>query len=431
MATQTKGQTNMADPREIATEILRQIITQKDTSKLQDLEQTSGTEHGFIKMLTLTTLRRHVFLRKVMRQFIKKKLPAKASFADSAIETGACELLFMDTPDYAVINSYVGLIKKHCDKFVAGLANAVLRRIAADKDILLKHNRGEVFPDSFLEILNNSYSKETISQLQTLAFQEPALTISVKENPQSWAEKLGGQWIDDNSVTLPNAGGIKTLAGFAEGQWWVQDFAASLAVSALPDLKGKRVLDLCAAPGGKTAQLINRGAIVTSLDNSQQRLNTLRQNMERLHFSPQKIICADALNYLQDFSDTPFDAILLDAPCSATGIFRRHPEVLHLKTKFDVLRQAELQKQILEHVSKALAPQGTLIYCTCSIAKEEGEKQISDFLTTHDEFKISPLTSAKFPAIITSEGFIRTLPFHLQSYGGCDAFFVARLTKVK
>ena len=230
---------------------------------------------------------------------------------------------------------------------------------------------------------------------------------------------------------MPNAGGIKTLAGFAEGQWWVQDFAASLAVSALPDLKGKRVLDLCAAPGGKTAQLINRGAIVTSLDNSQQRLNTLRQNMERLHFSPKKIICADALNYLQDFSDTPFDAILLDAPCSATGIFRRHPEVLHLKTKFDVLRQAELQKQILEHVSKALAPQGTLIYCTCSIAKEEGEKQISDFLTTHDEFKISPLTSAKFPAIITSGGFIRTLPFHLQSYGGCDAFFVARLTKVK
>ena len=421
----------MADPREIATEILHQIITQKDTSSLQTLEQTADTEHGFIKMLTLTTLRRHVFLRHVMRQFIKKKLPAKASFADSAIETGACELLFMDTPDYAIINSYVNLIKKHCDKFIAGLANAVLRRIAADKDILLKHNRNEVFPDSFLEILNNSYSKETISQLQTSALQEPALTISVKTNPQYWAEKFGGQWIEDNTITLPNSGKIQSLEGFAEGHWWVQDYAASLAVSTLPDLKGKRVLDLCAAPGGKTAQLINKGALVTSLDNSQQRLNTLRQNMERLHFAPEKIICADALHYLQDFSDTPFDVILLDAPCSATGIFRRHPEVLHLKTKFDVLRQAELQKQILEHISKALAPQGTLIYCTCSIAKEEGEKQISNFLTTHDEFKISPLTSEKFPAIITPEGFIRTLPFHLVSYGGCDAFFIARLTKVK
>ncbi len=421
----------MADPREIATEILRQIFTQKDPSSLQDLEQSSGTEHGFIKMLTLTSLRRHVFLRKVMRQFIKKKLPAKAAFADSAIEAGACELLFMDTPDYAVINSYVNLVKKHCDKYLAGFANAVLRRISSEKDILLKHNRSEVFPDSFLEILNNSYSKETISQLQVSALQEPALTISVKDNPQSWAEKLEGQWISENSITLPNAGKIQSLEGYASGQWWVQDYAASLAVSVLPDLKGKRVLDLCAAPGGKTAQLINQGAIVTSLDNSQQRLNTLRQNMERLHFSPQKIICADALNYLQTFTDKPFDVILLDAPCSATGIFRRHPEVLHLKTKFDVLRQAELQKQILEHISKALVPQGTLIYCTCSIAKEEGEKQISDFLTTHNEFKISPLTSKKFPAIITPEGFIRTLPFHLQSYGGCDAFFVARLTKVK
>ena len=421
----------MADPREIATEILHQIITQKDTSSLQTLEQTADTEHGFIKMLTLTTLRRHVFLRHVMRQFIKKKLPAKAFFADFAIEAGICELLFMNSPDYAVINSYVGLIKKHCDKFIAGLANAVLRRIAADKDILLKHNRNEVFPDSFLEILNNSYSKETISQLQTSALQEPALTISVKTNPQYWAEKFGGQWIEDNTITLPNSGKIQSLEGFAEGHWWVQDYAASLAVSTLPDLKGKRVLDLCAAPGGKTAQLINKGALVTSLDNSQQRLNTLRQNMERLHFAPEKIICADALHYLQDFSDTPFDVILLDAPCSATGIFRRHPEVLHLKTKFDVLRQAELQKQILEHISKALAPQGTLIYCTCSIAKEEGEKQISNFLTTHNEFKISPLTSEKFPAIITPEGFIRTLPFHLQSYGGCDAFFVAHLTKVK
>ena len=372
----------MADPRETATEIFRQINTQKDTSNLQALEQNTHTEHGFIKMLTLTTLRRHVFLRKVMNQFIKKKLPAKASFADSAIETGACELLFMDTPDYAIINSYVNLIKKHCDKFIAGLANAVLRRIAADKDILLKHNRDEVFPDSFLEILNNSYIKDTISRLQNAALQEPALTISTKATPQDWAQRLEGQWIDGNSVTLPNSGKVQSLSGFVEGHWWVQDFAASLAVSVLPDLKGKRVLDLCAAPGGKTAQLINKGALVTSLDNSQQRLNTLRQNMERLHFSPEKIICADALNYLQDFSDTPFDVILLDAPCSATGTFRRHPEVLHLKTKFDVLRQAELQKQILANISKALAPQGTLIYCTCSIAKEEGEKQISDFLTS-------------------------------------------------
>ena len=422
----------MADPREIATEILRQIIALKDTSNLQALEQSTNTEHGFIKMLTFTSLRRHVFLRKVMQQFIKKKLPAKAAFADFAIEAGACELLFMDTPDYAVINSYVNLIKKHCDKFIAGLANAVLRRIASEKDILLKHDRNEVFPDSFLEILNNSYSKETIKQLQIEALREPPLTLSVKGNPQEWAQKLDGILLAQNSITLTkNPGKLQPLPGFADGQWWVQDYAASLAVSTLPDLQGKRVLDLCAAPGGKTAQLLNKGAIVTSLDSSQQRLNTLKQNMERLHFSPEKIICGDALNYLQNFSGTPFDIILLDAPCSATGIFRRHPEVMHLKTKFDVLRQAELQKQILENASKALSPNGTLVYCTCSIAKEEGEMQITSFLATHKEFQISPLSSVEFPSIITPEGFIRTLPSHLHQQGGCDSFFIARLTKVK
>lgn len=420
----------MADNREIAVEILRQIITQKNSSQLQTLEQSADTEHGFIKMLTLTTLRHHIFLRKVMRQFIKKPLPAKVSFADSAIEVGACELLFMNTPDYAVINSYVNLIKKHCDKFVAGLANAVLRRIAADKDILLKHNRHEIFPDSFCEILKNSYPQEIITQLQKNALIEAPLNICVKNSPLEWAKKLDGKWIGENSIMLQNSGKIQNLEGYKEGQWWVQDYAASLAVSTLPDLKGKRVLDLCAAPGGKTAQLINKGANVTSLDNSQQRLEILRQNMLRLHFSPERIICADALNYLQDFSDTPYDIILLDAPCSATGIYRRHPEVLHLKTKFDVLRQTELQKQILNNISRALAPQGTLIYCTCSIAKEEGEKQITEFLNSHKEFKISPLSSPQFPNLITPEGFIRTLPIDLTQYDGCDAFFIARLTKV-
>lgn len=420
----------MSDNREIATQILFQTFSKRSFLDFETLDKNPDSDRGFIKMLVMTTTRRYEFIRKVIRQFAPKRLPEKAAYANYALAAAVTELLFMDTPDYAVINSYVSLIKKHCDKYVAGFANAVLRKIAAEKDLLKGHDRGEFFTTAFFELLNKDYSKGMIRRLQEVSLLEPPLAITVKSDPAVWAEKLNGKLLDGNTIILPNSGKIRELPGYAAGEWWVQDYAASLAVSTIKDLQGKRVLDLCAAPGGKTAQLLSRGAKVTSLDNSQQRLKILRENMERLQLQPEQIVCADALDYLQNFDNEPYDIILLDAPCSGTGIFRRHPELVHIKNLQDTIRQAELQKQILSATDKALKTGGILVYCTCSIAKNEGELQIDAFLQTHANFQIQPLNHPRFPEMVTEQGYLRTLPHQLTEFGGCDAFFIAQLTKV-
>ena len=208
---------------------------------------------------------------------------------------------------------------------------------------------------------------------------------------------------------------------FLSGLIYMQEASASFPVTVLDPKPGERVLDLCAAPGGKTAQLLSAGAKVTSLDCSEERLNILKDNLKRLKLEPENIVCADAIDYLKNFKSTPFDAVLLDAPCSATGVFRRHPEILYNKTIDDVIKQAHLQQAILAHISPALKPKGELVYCTCSIAKAEGEEQIKNFITTHKDFKIIPLTK--------TTDFIRTLPFEYTQTGGCDAFFIAKLLK--
>lgn len=421
----------MSDNREIATEILFQTFSKRSFLDFSLMDKNPDSDRSFIKMLVMTTTRRYEFIRKVIRQFAAKKLPEKSAYANYALAAAVTELLFMETPDYAVINSYVNLIKKYCDKYVAGFANAVLRKIATEKELLKEHDRGEFFSAAFFELLNQDYPKFVIRKMQEISLTEPPLAITVKSNPALWAEKLNGQHLDGNTILLSDAGRIRELPGYMDGSWWVQDYAASLAVNALTNLKDKRILDLCAAPGGKTAQLLSQGANVTSLDNSQQRLNILRENMQRLNLQPQQIICADALNYLQDFKGEPFDAILLDAPCSGTGIFRRHPELVHIKNRQDIIRQAGLQKQILAVAGNALKPGGVLIYCTCSIAKLEGEDQINSFIISHPEFKIQPLAQERFPEFITPEGYLRTLPHHLEEFGGCDAFFIAKLIKVK
>lgn len=386
-------------------------------------------ETAFSKMLFATTCRHACSLQTLIASFVHKKIPAKYQQAETILLTATAEILFMDSPDYAVINEYVNIAKKHHLTPLSGFINAVLRNIIRQKETLLKNYRQIFFPPSFKEILSLDYTPQTISDIERVSCTQPPLNITVKQDSSSWAQTLHGTAIDSQSLALSASGKIETLAGYKEGLWWVQDYAASLAVKQFSNLKNKRVLDLCAAPGGKTAQLISAGAKVTSLDSSRQRLETLAQNMDRLHFEPEKIICADALRYLSEFQDEPFDAILLDAPCSATGVFRRHPEIVHLKTPEDIKTQATLQYQILQNIPSALKNGGELVYCTCSIAKQEGEQQITRFISEHPQFKIIPLQNSKEPNIITPEGFIRTLPFHFADIGGCDSFFIAKLRK--
>ena len=393
------------------------------------LPEDKAEQSAFDKMLILTVCRNAVALNKIISLFLKRKIPNKQALAQTILLTATAEILFMDSPDYAVLNSYVAIAKKNCGKVISGFINAVLRQISLQKEDLKTHFQPAFFTPDFYKLLAKNYDSQTIKKIEQEALRQPPLNITVKKDSSFWAQKLNGKAVNFHTVSLNPSGNIENLEGYQDGQWWVQDIAASLAVNQFSNLQGQRVLDLCAAPGGKSAQLINAGAKVTSLDCSMARLATLKDNLARLHLSAEAIICADVLSYLSNFNQQPFDAILLDAPCSATGVFRRHPELVHLKTVQDVSKQALLQQKILDKIEIALKSGGELIYCVCSIAKDEGEHQIKNFLATHPNFQISPLHNTDDPQTVTSEGFIRTLPFHYQQFGGCDAFFIAKLIK--
>ena len=422
----------MANPRLISAKIIQKILEERiffgDLKK-----QIPEKDLPFCNMLILTALRRLTALRVILRGFLQKKIPNKHRLAEYLLMNAITEILYMETAEYAIINETVKNIRNTCDKFLGGLANAVLRKVCQQKNELRqKADTITPIPDSFTEILAG-YNAEQIKQIGDSIFNVPALDITVKSDPPSWAEKLGAELLPNGSLRLYNAPKVQQLPEYASGNWWVQDVAAALPVAAMGDISGKKVIDLCAAPGGKTAQLRAKGAEVTALDISASRLETLQQNMRRLGFTDISAQNIDAMDYLQSGS-VQFDAVLLDAPCSATGTFRRHPEVLHIKTAQDVNEQAALQKKLLEACPNILKVGGILIYSVCSIAKTEGEQQIADFLQNNPHFKLVPISTAEIAPygtfadnLINTDGTIRTLPYY---QNGMDAFFICKLQRI-
>ena len=422
------------DIREIAIELYQSLLKGKtDTDFHFDGE---SQEKAFVKRLVMTALRKQEFIKKIIQQYSAKPLPKKFGIEHFVLIVGAAELLYFSTPQYAIVSSYVNIIKKIGNKYAAGFVNAILRKMCIEHENITRLSDTVFFPKSFRKILADDYRPQQISAIEKFSALEPPLDITVKNNAPYWAEKLGGTLLPNSSVRLKNAGVVNDLPGYNDGQWWVQDMASSLAVTALGDIRGKRVLDLCAAPGGKTAQLINAGGIVTALDISETRVARMKENLSRLNLNPQKIIVADAIEFLKN-GDEKFDIILLDAPCSATGTLRRHPEVVHLKTQTDVLQCSKLQRQMLELAADHLTEGGVLLYSVCSMSKTEGEKQIVSFTTSHDEFKIKPVdlrliagdNAQELSELITEEGFLRCLPCYLSAIGGLDGFFIATLQK--
>ena len=423
----------MTDSRETALRILHALLEEKSFSGSVQSASCDGHEedNAFITMLILTSLRHLVYIRKVLKNLISRKLSKQNAVCRTALILGTTELLYMQTPDYAVINSYVNLVKQKTDRYIAGFANAVLRKIGREKENLVHTDTGEFFPQSFRTLLRQDYSAKTIDAIETASAIEPRLDITCID--ASSAKKLNGQILPLGTIRLTGRGRINLLPDYDKGTWWVQDFSSSLPVKMLDNLADKNVLELCAAPGGKTAQLLNAGARVTCLDISKERLKILEENLNRLHLTPERILCCDGLKFLEQ-TDNKYDIVLLDAPCSATGTLRRHPEIVHLKTSADVSAQTVVQKQFLQRVGGVLKPNGILLYCTCSLCRDEGENQINSFLRNQPEFKIIDLRQ-KIPqelsAVVTDEGFIRILPQHLASFGGADGFFIACLQKVK
>ncbi len=422
----------MTNPRLGSAKIIQKILEEKvffgDLKK-----QIPEKDLAFCNMLILTVLRRLTALKQILSGYLNKKIPHKHRLAEYLLWGAIAEILYMETAEYAVINETVKNIRNSCDKFLGGLANAVLRKVLTAKDELRKKAEAiSPLPDSFVEILSG-YTPEQIRLTAGSIFKFPALDLTVKQNPPAWAEKLDAELLPNGSLRLWNAPKIHQIPEYSAGAWWVQDAAAALPVALMGDIAGKKVIDLCAAPGGKTAQLAAKGAKVTALDISESRLETLKQNMCRLGFDNVKTQAIDALEYLQQAPEQ-FDAVLLDAPCSATGTFRRHPEVLHIKTLQDIAEQATLQKKLLKSCADILKIGGILVYSVCSISKQEGEQQIESFLQNNPQFKLLPVTMPEISPYgqwsespILPDGTVRTLPY-LQN--GMDSFFICKMQRI-
>lgn len=422
------------DIRLSAVEIYQNCLNGKTDYGFETIAEAQ--ERAFVKRLVMTALRRQEFLKKVIAGYSSKPLPHKMTSIHLLIILGAVEILYFRTPEYAIVSSYVEIAKKLGNKYSGGFVNAILRKICSDCEKISNAANVPFFSKSFRRILSVDYSPKQIAVMEKLAVTEPPLDISVKSNAEQWAHTLDGTLMPNGSIRLPAAGIVSQLNGYDDGQWWVQDIASSLAVQSLGKISGKKVLDLCAAPGGKTAQLLSAGAKVSALDISKPRLQRLKENMQRLNLHPENIICADAIDFLQK-SEQTYDIILIDAPCSASGTLRRHPEIVHLKTQDDVQRCAEVQKQFLENAAPHIAAGGILLYAVCSLSKAEGEQQILSFIERHPEFLIKPINlvtiagkrASELKDLLTPEGFLRCLPSQLSLLGGMDGFFVATLQK--
>ena len=425
------------DIREIAFETYQKSLNNNGFEGFENTE-IKTQDMAFIKRLVMTTLRKQEFLKKVINKYSSKPMPQKMQPSHFLLIMGCTEALYFRTPTYAVVNSYVSLAKKIGNKYSGGFINAILRKVCNDKENILQAQNVPFFTKSFRQILQKDYTQKQISLIEKYSAQEPPLDITTKKDFESWATKLNGKLMPNNSIRIQSAGEIKQLPEYENGEWWIQDMASSLAVKTLKDIKGLKVLDLCAAPGGKTAQLINAGADVTALDISEKRLQTMRENLARLKMQTVKTICADANSFLQECKEK-FDIILLDAPCSATGTLRRHPEIVHNRSIKDVEQCVDIQKNILGNIDSCLKKGAILLYSVCSLAKDEGEKQIINFISTNPQYKIVPITTELFDnkdadslqEMITEEGFMRCLPCHFAKDGGVDGFFIAKLKKEK
>jgi 16S rRNA (cytosine967-C5)-methyltransferase len=317
----------------------------------------------------------------------------------------------------------------------AKLVNAVLRRVAREgKERLAALDTVALdTPPWLLTRWIRFYGEAVARDIAAANGREAALDISVKRDAQHWAQALGGRVLSTGSLRTIAQGSVTALPGFIDGAWWVQDAAAALPARLFGAVDGLRVADLCAAPGGKAAQLIAAGARVTAVDRSASRLARLKDNLDRLSLKAE-LVCADA----EKWEAEPFDAVLLDAPCSSTGTIRRHPDVPWLKKAADIVKLSVLQHRLIERAIVLTKPGGTLVYCTCSLEPEEGEDVVNALLARTPNVTRVAITAAEVSGhaeFITEDGDLRTLPCHLPEsdsrLAGIDGFYAARLRKVQ
>jgi 16S rRNA (cytosine967-C5)-methyltransferase len=391
-------------------------------------------DRALVRVLVATVLRRLGTLRDLLGLFLDRGLPAQAPRVETALLIGAAQILFLNVPDHAAVDLAVRLVQ--ADRRAAGFAgliNAVLRRVTREGAARLAALDTSTLdtPDWLITRWTAAYGRATAHAIAAANRNEPALDLTVKNDPEYWAEKLGGRVLPTQSVRVMATGAVSALLGFAEGAWWVQDAGASLPARLLGEVRGRRVADLCAAPGGKTAQLALAGASVTAVDRARARLQRLRDNLARLALNVE-IVAAD----VEEWSAEPFDAVLLDAPCSSTGTIRRHPDVPWLKNADDIVKLSALQRRLLDRALALTKPGGTLVYCTCSLEPDENEAIVANLLARAPNVRRAPIAAAEVfgrAEFVSKDGDLRTLPCHFPDsdsrFAGIDGFYAARLLK--
>jgi 16S rRNA (cytosine967-C5)-methyltransferase len=413
------------DARFIAYRVLESVL---DRGQAFDhvLENSPGLsrleprDRGFVRLLTATVLRHLGTLdHAVTSALTHDDMPSSAW---NVLRMGLTQLHYLKTPPHAAISTSVDLAAIVAPR-LKGLVNAVLRR---HESLAFDDSPAVNLPDWLWARWVAHYGEPTAMAMAEACAHEAPLDITVKAEAPFWAEALNATIMPMGTLRRDPGGGVVGLPGFEEGAWWVQDLAASLPVGLMGDVSGKTVYDLCAAPGGKTAQLAAGGAKVTAVDRAANRLRRLQDNLGRLRLTADTVI-ADATAWTPS---AKADAILLDAPCLATGTLRRHPDIPWLKTAADLEALVALQARLLDHAATLLQPGGTLVYCTCSMEPEEGEQQVESFLARTPGMARRAITPAELPGLemaVTAEGDVRILPHYLAGQGGIDGFYIARL----
>ncbi len=392
-------------------------------------------DQALVKAILLATLRHLPIIEALFASLVDRPLPSGARALVHVLHIAAAQIIYLDVPDHAAVDLAVeqANIDPRNRRFAA-LVNAVLRRLIREKPTLVAKVEAETLnaPPWFAERLQATYGDKA-RQILDAHTVVSAIDLTVKSNPQGWADRLDGILLPTGTVRLAAISGpVTELPGFAEGEWWVQDAAASIPAQLFADVAGMRIADLCAAPGGKTAQLITAGAKVTAVDLSRNRLRRLGENLDRLRLDAELV----EANCLQWQPDAAFDAVLLDAPCSSTGTVRRHPDIPWTKSLSDIEKLSALQEKMLRHAATLIRPGGTIVFSNCSLDPMEGEDMVQRIVETEPNRQRKTIDKTDWPGLeeaVTDRGEMRTTPVMLPNgnarLAGMDGFFASVLTR--
>lgn len=418
--------THVPTPRRSAARLLDLVLGEQrllsDLLAGGALEALTPADRARAQRLTLETLRSLERVDRILQKHLRKATPLSVMNVLRLATTELCT----GGDAHGVVNEAVAIVA--AGKRTAplkGLVNAVLRKVAAEGPAEWAKLRVPRLPKWLRAPLVEAWGSEAVAGMEAAHFAGAPLDLTAKGDAAALAQAVGGHVLPNGTVRVSDAGQVTALPGYEAGEWWVQDAAASLAARILAPAPGARVLDMCAAPGGKTMQLAAMGAQVVALDVSAGRMARVEQNLGRVGLKAE-IVVGDALAHSEQY-----DAILLDAPCSATGTLRRHPDLPYAKDGAGFGDLIALQAAMLDHAITLLAPGGRLVFCTCSLLPDEGECQVEEALARHPKLRTDP-EAAKVagvdPAWITAEGGVRLRPDYWAELGGMDGFYMAALT---